>query len=121
MSDIELERLKFEKERWQADIKLREQEFALRIREQSNKDSEIELKKQDNANSKWRNPLVVAILTAAAAGIANFVVAYVNARAQNNLERERNSATLKQAEAKAESERIFEMIKTGNTETAAKN
>jgi len=52
---------------------------------------------------------------------SNFVVAYVNARSQNSLERERNFATLKQAEAKAESERILEMIKTGNTEAAAKN
>ena len=121
MSDAEIEKLQFEKDRWREDLALRERELDLKIRDQENKNTEISLKKEDVSKSSWRNPIVVAILTAAAAGVANLVVAYVNARSQNTLERERNLATLKQAEAKAESDRILEMIKTGNTETAAKN
>lgn len=58
----------------------------------------------------WRNPLVLAIMAAALAAFGNGVVSYVGARQQTLLEA-----------SKAESARILEMIKTGDTEQAARN
>jgi hypothetical protein len=51
-------------------------------REQANKDAELELKRQEQASSKWWNPLVVAILAAALAALGNAIVTVINGRLQ---------------------------------------
>jgi hypothetical protein len=97
MSDVsDRERFEFEREKWRADIAMRGREVAVKEREQ--------------ASSKWRSPLVVAILAATAAAVGNAVVAVVNGGQQVALE-----------DSKAESARILEMTKTGDTEAAARN
>ncbi|MEA2880168.1 MAG: hypothetical protein QOF14_5364 [Hyphomicrobiales bacterium] len=90
------ERFDFEREKWRADLDIRGREVALKEHEQ--------------ASSKWRSPIVVAILAAAAAAAGNAIVAVVNGHQQVTLEN-----------SKAESARILEMIKTGDTERAASN
>lgn len=55
----------------------------------------------------------------AAAGSA--VVAFVNGRQQRALELEKSGAEISLERTKAESNRILEMIKTGDQETAAAN
>ena len=92
----EREKFDFEREKWRA-------ETAMRARETS-------AKERDAAASKWRSPLVVAVFAAAAAAMGNAVVAVVNGSQQVALEN-----------SKAESARILEMTKTGNTEAAANN
>jgi hypothetical protein len=94
--DPERDRLEFEREKWRTDVELRGREIALKEREQ--------------ASSKWRNPLTVAVFAAAAAASGNAVVAMINGWQQVDIEN-----------SKVESTRILEMIKTGNTETAASN
>ncbi len=97
MSDVsDREKFEFEREKWRADIEMRGREVAVKEREQ--------------ATSKWRSPLVVAILAATAAAAGNAVVAVVNGVQQVALE-----------DSKAESTRILEMTKTGDPETAARN
>jgi hypothetical protein len=96
-------RLSFERERLAADQRFREREIELR-------QAELEIKRRDQAQSRWRNPLVVAILAAAVAAAGNAIVASVNGSAQRVLE-----------EGRAESARILEMIKTGDPEAAARN
>jgi hypothetical protein len=97
MSDVsDREKFEFEREKWRADIDMRGREVAVKEREQ--------------ASSKWRNPLVVAILAATAAAAGNAVVAWINGGEQVALE-----------DSKAESTRILEMTKTGDPETAARN
>lgn len=97
MSDVsDREKFDFEREKWRADSKIREREVAVKEREQ--------------VSSKWRSPLVVAILAATAAAVGNGVVAVVNGHQQVKLE-----------DSKAESTRILEMTKTGDPETAARN
>ena len=59
---------------------------------------------------RWVSPIIVAILAAAVAGLGNAGVALLNANSQADLEKQR-----------AEQERILEVIKTGNTESAAAN
>ncbi len=59
---------------------------------------------------RWLNPIIVAILAAAVAGIGNAGVALLNAKSQADLDKQR-----------AEQQRILEVIKTGNTEAAAAN
>ena len=92
----ERERFDFEREKWRA-------ETAVRTRE-------VSAKERDIAGSKWRSPLVVAVLAAAAAAMGNAVVVIVNGSQQVALEN-----------SKAESARILEMTKTGDTEAAANN
>lgn len=119
--NIELLRLEFEKEKWKADLAARERDFVLREREQVNRNEDVELKRNEQASSKWRSPLVVAILAAAIAGVGNAGVAALNGWLQRNLDSGKQSAERTLEENKAESTRILEMIKTGNTETAANN
>jgi hypothetical protein len=92
----ERERFDFERDKWRA-------EFDVKVRE-------IAIKEREQASSKWRSPLTVAILAAAAAAFGNGVVAIVNGTQQVTLEN-----------SKAESTRILEMIKTGDPERAARN
>lgn len=58
----------------------------------------------------WSSPLVVAIFTAAAAGLVNIAVAAFNGWQERSL-----------AEQRADAERILEAIKTGEPEKAARN
>jgi hypothetical protein len=97
MSDVsDREKFEFDREKWRADLEMRGREVAVKEHEQ--------------ASSKWRSPLVVAILAAAGAAFGNGIVAVVNGTQQVSLEN-----------SKAESTRILEMIKTGNSEAAARN
>jgi hypothetical protein len=110
----------FEREKWLVEIELRRRELTLKEREQDNRDAELEIKRRDLANSKWRSPLVVAILVAAVAALGNAGVTVVNGTLQRELENTKRDAELKVEESKAESDRILEMIKTQSTEEAAK-
>src|SRR5262249_17868296 len=98
-----------------------ERDLLLREREQANQDADIELKRKEQATSKWRSPLVVAIFAAAIAGVGNAGVAALNGWYQRDLDGSKRDAERALEENKAESTRVLEMIKTGDTETAAKN
>ena len=102
--------MNLEQAKWQAELELRKRELELKEREQDNRDAEIEIRRKEQAVSKWLNPLTVAVLAAAVAGAGNAVVAFVNGNLQREVER-----------SKAESNRILEMIKTDDTEKAASN
>ena len=105
--DDEQERLQFEREKWRAEVELREREVALKERE--------------GARSRWTSPLVVALLAAAAAAFGNALVTLINGSQQRALERTRGNAQLALEESKAESARVLEMIKTGDSDKAADN
>jgi hypothetical protein len=97
MSDVsDRDRFEFDRQKWRA-------EFDVRARE-------VAVKEKEQAGSKWRSPITVAILAAAAAAAGNAIVAIINGSQQVALEN-----------SKAESARILEMIKTGDTEQAASN
>jgi len=115
----------FEREKWQADLRLRERELSLREREEILKSLELR-------RSRWTNPLVLAVLAATLAATGNAVVAFINGVEQRELERTRADAQLAlerhkddslQAieEAKAEATRILEVIKTNDVEKARNN
>jgi predicted MarR family transcription regulator len=93
----------FDREKWQADLRLREREIALR-------EQEHELKRREDQRSKWTSPLVLALFSAALAAFGNAVVAYINGTAQRELE-----------ETRAEAVRILEMIKTDDPDKASTN
>jgi hypothetical protein len=121
MADPEVTRPDFEREKWLAEIELRKRELDLKERDQANRDAEIELKRQEQAASKWRSPLVVAILAAAAAAAGNATVTVINGNLQRDLEGRKRDAEIRLEASKAESTRILEMIKTGDIERAAGN
>jgi hypothetical protein len=93
---------------------------------------DLALRRQSDRDSRWTNPLVLAIIAAAIAAMGNAVVALLNGIQQRRLESERAEAgrTLEREKAeaqirldgrKAESDRILEVIKTGESEAAAAN
>lgn len=110
-----------ELERWHFERDLRLRELVLKEREQANRDAEIELRRNDLRSATWRSPLTVAIFAAAVAGGGNAVVAVVNGSLQRDLENARRAAEVSLEKTKAESTRILEMIKTGDSEKAADN
>jgi hypothetical protein len=87
--------LQFEREKWADQRALQERDLRLRER--------------DVVRSKWTNPLVIAIFTAAAAAVGNFAVSLVNGQDQANIER-----------IKAEQALVLEAIKT-TPDKAAEN
>jgi len=108
--DTELLRLEFDREKWRAETEVRARELALKEREQANKDAELALRRDEQARSRWTNPLVVAILAAALAAVSNAVIAVVNGKLQRALEASKRDAELAIEESKAESVRILEMM-----------
>jgi hypothetical protein len=100
-----------------ADQEWKEREYQLQLRAQNSADEELRLKQRDlevrvqeQARSRWTSPLMVAIMTAALAGIINLVLAALNNHYQNETERE-----------KIEAARVAEMVKTGDIKTAIGN
>ena len=88
--------LTWEQEKWRAEYDLKRRELELREREQN--------------RSTWSNPLVVAILAAAVAGLSSAVVTVINGKLQRDIE-----------DSRSEASRILEMIKTGEPDKAAAN
>jgi hypothetical protein len=110
-----------ESERWHFERDLRLRELALKEREQANRDADIDLRRGDLRNATWRSPLTVAVFAAAVAGGGNAIVAWVNGWQQRDLENTRRASEEALEKSKAESSRILEMIKTGDSEKAAGN
>jgi hypothetical protein len=86
----------FEREKWLADIRLRE--------------AELHLKQAESNRSRWNNPLTIAILAAAVAGLANAA-----------LELQKSKDSLALEEHRSEADRILEVIKVGDPDKAANN
>ena len=75
-----------DREKWESEKASRERELAI-------KEAELELRREEQAGSGWRNPPVVAILAATAAAAGNAVVAIVNGHLQRDLESEKSEQT----------------------------
>jgi hypothetical protein len=114
VTELELERWRFERD-------CRQRELALKERDQANRDADIELRRHEQSGATWRSPLTVAIFAAAVAGGGNAIVAWFNGTLQRDLENTRRAAEVDLEKTKAESTRILEMIKTGDSERAAGN
>lgn len=84
--------------------------FGQIVAPRASREAELEIKRADQAATRWKSPIIVAILAAAVAGLSNTVVSYFNASAQTRLEAQ-----------KSEQARILEMIKTGSADKAAEN
>lgn len=84
-----------EREKFEADQAYRSGQLALTAGEQ-------ELRRQEQEQSRWTSPLVLAIAAAAIAALGNALVAYVNGRQQRRVERDRTEANrdLEQEKAK---------------------
>jgi len=89
------------------DLQLKRGQVELLARERALRDREL-AKSADNTT--WSSPLVVAVFAAAVAALGSALVALVNGLSQRGLE-----------SSKAESDRILEVVKTGDPEKAAVN
>lgn len=110
----------FERQKWQSELELRKRELDLKEHEQHNRDVEIELRKAEQARSRWASPVAVAIFAAAIAAAGNAVVTGLNGKLQRDLETQKSQGELQVEKTKAESNRILELIKT-DVEQAASN
>jgi hypothetical protein len=108
-------------EKWQADVRNQEREHALKERAQKLSEEELVLKREETKASRWSSPIVLAIIGATLAGIANAGVALLNNTYQLQLEERKSTSTIQLETLKSEASRIFEMIKTGNSEQSTKN
>jgi hypothetical protein len=95
--------LAFEREKWEVSERRLDREVAVR-------DRELALRENDAKRARWWNPLIIAIFGASIAAAGSALVSLANNRASIEIE-----------QFKAEAARIFEVIKTGNPDTAAKN
>jgi hypothetical protein len=106
--------LGIEREKWQASIDLQNKELSI-------KERELDLRYQEARQSRWSNPLVLAIVGATLAGLGNAAVSYFASKSQRELEESRASNAQKLEQQTAESQRILEMIKTADPDKAAAN
>ena len=132
-----------EREKFEAEQTFRDRQQALAEGDQALRRMDLALRRENERQSRWTNPLVLAIIAAAIAALGNALVALLNGiqqrrleceraeagrtlerdKAENllKLERDKAKAQIQLDERKAESDRILEVIKTGETETAAAN
>jgi hypothetical protein len=85
-------------------------ELQLREREVTAYEREVAVREREAKKSAWSHPIVIAILVAGLGLIGNSIVTFSNNSNQRELEKQR-----------AQSNLIFEAIKTGESETACKN
>lgn len=93
----------------QLDTQLKQTQLEVLTRERALRDREL-AKAADSGGWNWGSPLVVAVFAAAVAAMGSALVALLNGRSQRMLEA-----------SKAESDRILEVVKTGDPEKAAVN
>ncbi len=121
-----------EREKWEADVRLREREVLVTQREQATSLREVEAKIEELKRSRWTSPIVLAVLGAALAASGNAVVALINgvqqratderhATAENLLQTNKADAERQLEEGKADAARILEVIKTNDPDKAAEN
>jgi hypothetical protein len=115
----------FEREKWEAEVRLRERELAI-------KEAEAAANAKELARSRWENPIVLAVFAAAIAAGGSAAVALINgieqraaderhAKAEIELQTSKASEEQRLEEGKAEAARILEMIKTNDPDKAAVN
>src|ERR1700733_3809796 len=120
-NEVDQSLAEFEREKWRDEVRLRREEYELKVRDQINKDAELALRKEEQKQSRWSSPLTVAILAASVAGMGNAIVAAVSGVEQRDIERVRADSSQRLAETQAESGRILEVIKTGDPDKSAAN
>jgi hypothetical protein len=99
-----------EARRADAEIAARSRELDLKEREVIAAERELKLKEDDARRNRWLNPIVLGLFAAAVGLIGNFIVARVNTKSTQDIERLHGQSNL-----------VLEAIKTGNADAACKN
>jgi hypothetical protein len=103
-----------EREKWEAEQSFKKEELGLRSRE-------LEIREAESYRARWTNPLVIAILSAAVAGVGNVAATLYSSSQQRDAD-ERKAAEARNVESeKAEASLILEFIKTQTPEKASDN
>jgi hypothetical protein len=110
-----------EREKWEAELRLRQRELDIKAAEQVTSAKDVEARIAEQRRARWQNPLFLAVLAAALAAAGNGVVALINGNAQRQSEADKSRAELAVEETKSESARILEMLKTADPDKAASN
>jgi len=110
-----------DQEKWIAEKAFRDRELILKEREQNRLEDELRLRREEARRSRWSSPLVIAILTAAAAALGNAAIAWQTAQEHQKEQEANNRAQVSLESFKAESARLFEVVKTDDPDKAANN
>jgi hypothetical protein len=103
-----------EREKWEAECQFKKDELAVKKRE-------LEIRELESHRARWTNPLVIAVLSAAVAGIGNVAATLYSSQQQREAD-ERKAAEARTLESeKAEASLILEVVKTQTPEKAADN
>lgn len=111
---FELEKLQFERDKFRAEQIWADRDHAQRVSEQAFRESE-------SRRSRWANPLVLAVLAAALAGIGNAYVASKNGETQLQIETQNHIRQRSLEEQKAEYALMLEIMKSNDPCKAARN
>jgi beta-lactamase regulating signal transducer with metallopeptidase domain len=94
-----------EREKWQAEQEVKKDELALKKRE-------LDIRETESKRAAWTNPLVIAVFSAAIAGVGNVAATVYSAYQQRAADERKATDTEKLESEKAEANLILEMIKT---------
>jgi len=100
------DQLAFEREKWAADVELRRQELALK------QQTENRLQ-QETRRSRVLNPLVLAVLAAAAAAAGNIAVTQINNVEQQKIQEDNHKKQVDLETLKENGSRLLQAISTG--------
>ena len=100
---------------------IKRQRIALEEREVLVKERELDVKIADSRQTRWLNPLVVAIFAAASAGAGNVYIAWFNANEQRSVDIQRTQAMIKIERLKYEQTKIINVLNTPSADQAAEN
>ena len=104
-----------DREKWRADLRLRKKELELKEQHQKYefdlRREELTLKQDEAARSRWINPLVIAVLAAAAGAFGNAGVAWFNGSEQRKLEDQRARTNIEIENVRSEATRIWKQSK----------
>jgi hypothetical protein len=114
-------KFEFEREKWAADVAMRQRELEIKEREQRRLDAESSSRLEEMRRSRWSSPLVLAVLGAGLAALGSGVATWLNGLEQRKLETTRSEATLEVEEFRADSARLLQMIGTNDPDKAAIN
>ena len=92
----------FEERKHRLDVAFRDREIAI-------KEEELRLRRDDFSRSRWLNPLNVAIIATALAGLGNAYVAWSNSRAAVELEQLKEAETVRFEDRRSRMARIDEV------------
>jgi hypothetical protein len=103
-----------EREKWNFENRLKLLEIDLKRRE-------LDIKETETSRARWTNPLVIAVLSAALAGLGSVVATVYSASQQRDADTRKAEQARGLEREKGEASLVLEVVKTASPDKAADN